>query len=314
MRKHLFRAVLVLAVVLAVSASAFAQGGMIKGKVLDPKGQPVPDAKVSMVADADGRKFETNTDKKGEFIQIGLRSGAYKVTATKDKIGTQTLNATVRQGGGGANLEFSLSPISGLTAADQQKLIALQAAFQAGTEASKSNNHDVAIAKFTEATTISADCVDCYINLGHAHVGKQQYNEAEAAFKKATELQPTSSDAFAGLAMVYNAQKKYDLAQAAGAKASELAPAGGGGGGAEAAFNQGVILWNSGKFAEAKTQFEAAVKANPGMADAHYQLAMANLNLGQIPAAVEAFEGYLKAAPDGPKAAEVKAAVAALKK
>ena len=129
----------------------------------------------------------------------------------------------------------------------------------------------------------------------------------------ATNLDDQSSDAYAGLALVYNAQKKYDLAQEAGAKATSLSSVGGGGGSGQALYNQGVILWNAGSFAEAKEQFEAAIKADGTIPDAFYQLGMANLNLGMIPAAVEAFEGYLELAPDGPKAAEVQAAVNALK-
>ena len=73
-----------------------------------------------------------------------------------------------------------------------------------------------------------------------------------------------------------------------------------------------MILFNAGKFAEAKTQFEAAAKADPNMGMAQYQLGMTALNLGQIPDAVAALEAYLKVDPNGPKAAEVKAALPAL--
>ena len=312
MRTYLFRGVFALAAILLACGPALAQGGLIKGKVLDPQGEPVDKAKVEIVSE-DGRTYETTTDRKGEFVQIGLRSGSYDVTASKEKIGAEKRRASVRQGGSGTNMEFNLSPVSGLTAADQKKLVELQAAFNAGIEATRAGSHDVAVHKFAEATTISPDCGDCYINLGHAHVQKDEYDQAEAAYRRATELDANSAEAYSGLALVYNAQQKFDLAKEAGAKASALMPTGGGGGGAEAHYNHGVILWNSGEFKEAKAEFEAAVAADAAMADAHYQLAMANLNLGLIPDAVKAFEGYLAAAPDGPKAAEVKAAIGALK-
>jgi TolA-binding protein len=48
------------------------------------------------------------------------------------------------------------------------------------------------------------------------------------------------------------------------------------------------------------------------MAMAQYQLGMTSLNLGQIPDAINALEAYLKIEPNGPKAAEVKAALPAL--
>ena len=42
-----------------------------------------------------GRKFETKSNKKGEYIQIGLASGSYKVTAEKDKLGSAPVTANI---------------------------------------------------------------------------------------------------------------------------------------------------------------------------------------------------------------------------
>jgi tetratricopeptide (TPR) repeat protein len=314
MRTHLFRGILALAVFLAISAPALAQS-VVRGKVNDAQGKPVPDATVVFEAVDANRKTQTKTDKGGEFLQVGLQSGAYKVTASKDAIGTQTLNLTVRQGPNNA-LNFALSPAGAAGGvADKAEAAAVQANAAAAVEAMKAGKHDEAIAKFNEVIAKIPNCSDCYYNLGVAYVAKQQYTEAEASFKKVIELKPDSGDAYTGLANVYNTQKKFDLAAEASAKASQFAGGGAGGvggAGAEASYNQGVILFNSGKFAEARTQFEAATKADPTMAMAHYQLGMTSLNLGQIAEAVAALEAYLKTDPNGPKAAEVKTALPAL--
>jgi tetratricopeptide (TPR) repeat protein len=315
MRTHLLRGALTFLVALAISAPALAQStGMIKGKVVDGEGKPVEDAKILIeFADGVSRKNETKTNKKGEFIQIGLFPGSYKVTASKEKVGAQMFQ--VRVGiGATAEVNFQLSPSSGMSEEDKKKNAALQKVFQEGVDAAKSGNHDVAIAKFTEAAGVMPTCHDCYYNIGFAQAQKQNYGEAETAFKKAIEIKPDSAEAYNGLATIYNAQKKFDEAAAASAKAAQLAGSGAAGGSAEAAYNQGVIFWNAGKYAEAKAQFEQAIKANPNMADAYYQLGMANLNLGQVPDAVTAFEGYLKVAPTGPKAKEVKTFIEQLKK
>jgi tetratricopeptide (TPR) repeat protein len=316
MRTHLCRSLLALAVALALITPAAAQStGMVKGKVVDANNQPVEDAKIVIeFTEGVNRKNETKTNKKGEFIQIGLFPGNYRVTASKDKVGQQSFDVRVRIGNA-SDVNFRLSPESGLTDEDKMKNAALQASFQAGIDAARSGQHDAAIAKFTEAAGMMPTCHDCYYNIGFAYTQQQKYAEAEAAYKKALEIKPASAEAYNGLATIYNAQKKFDEAAAASAKAAELAGgAAGGGGNAEAVYNQGVILWNAGKYAEAKAQFEKAIAIKPDMADAHYQLGMANLNLGQIPEAVVAFEGYLKVAPDGPRAAEAKNAIAALKK
>jgi tetratricopeptide (TPR) repeat protein len=298
---------------LTVSAVPALAQSVVRGKVVDSQGKPVQDATVLFEATDANRKVQTKTDKGGEFLQVGLASGAYKVTVSKEGVGTQTLNSNVRQGPNNP-LSFTLTAASGVSAADKEAAAAVQAAAGAAIEAMKAGRHDEAIAKFNEVIAKMPTCADCYYNIGTAYVAKQDLPQAEAAFKKMIELKPDAAEGYTGLAGVYNAQKKFDLAAEASSKAAQLSGGGaaGGGGGAEASYNQGVILFNSGKFAEAKTQFEAATKADPNMGMAQYQLGMTALNLGLIPEAVAALEAYLKVDPNGPKAAEVKAALPAL--
>jgi len=310
MRTNLFRGVVAVAVLCAVSVAPALAQSVVRGKVTDAQGMPVADATVLFEAVDANRKTQTKTDKNGDFLQVGLSSGAYKVTATKDKVGTQTKNTNVRQGPNNP-LAFTLSASSGVSSADKEAAAAIQASAGAAVEAMKAGRHDEAIAKFQEVIAKVPNCVDCYYNIGVSQMAKQQYTEAEASFKKAIELKPDNADAYTALANLYNSQKKFDLAAEASSNAAKYA-GGGGGGNAESSYNQGVILFNAGKFAEAKTQFESATKTDPNHAMAQYQLGMTSLNLGQIPEAVAALEAYLKADPNGPKAAEVKAALPAL--
>jgi tetratricopeptide (TPR) repeat protein len=308
--------------VVACAVPALAQStGMVKGKVVDGENNPVDGAKITIeFAGGVNRKHETKTNKKGEFLQIGLAPGPYKITAEKEKLGAQTFEATVKLGGA-AEVNFRLAPgASGPTKEDIAKAGALKKAFDDGVTASRAGNWDEAIAKFTEASAISS-CADCFYNIGYAQMQKKNYPEAEAGYKKAIELKADYADAYNGLATVYNAQRKFDEAAAAGAKAVELsgaaagaAGATGGGGNADAIYNQGVILWNSGKIAEAKTKFEEAVKVNPNHAEAHYQLGLALLNEGKMPEALAEFEANLRLAPDGPHAAQAKQMITMLKK
>jgi|CXWL01.1.fsa_nt_gi tetratricopeptide (TPR) repeat protein len=314
MRTQLFRGLLALVVALTVSAPAFAQS-ILKGVVVDAQGKPIEGAIVVMEAtQAASRRIETKTNAKGEFLQVGLPSGAYKVTATKDKL-TASQQAQIRQGEN-RPMNFQLSPASGLSDEEKKAAAATAQAASEAVAAMNAGRDDEAIQKFNTILATIPACTDCLFNLGAIHAKKQQWLEAEDAYKKLLALRPDNADAYNGLANVYNALKRFDDAIAASRKAAELAgPAtGAGGGNAEALYNQGVILWNSQKYAEAKAQFEAALKADPNMALAHYQLGMANLNLGQIPDAVTAFEGYLRVEPNGAKAAEVKGYVAQLKK
>src|SRR6267378_1238565 len=79
-----------------VAPAAGQSTGMVKGVVKDAQGQPVEGAKVSIdMTEGVSRHFETKSNKKGEFIQIGLQGGPYKVTAEKDKLTSNTAEVRV---------------------------------------------------------------------------------------------------------------------------------------------------------------------------------------------------------------------------
>jgi tetratricopeptide (TPR) repeat protein len=308
---------------LALASPAFAQStGMVRGVVKDAAGKTVEGAKVSIDADANNRHFETKSDKKGEFLQIGLAPGAYKVTAEKDKVASPPSMVTVRIAAGGPiTLVLGGGGAPGASPEMAAKQAAMKKAFEDGVTASRAGNHDAAITSFQSAAEMNPNCFDCYYNIAFSESQKKDYDKAEAAYKKAIELKADYAEAYSGLANVYNAQRKFDDAATASAKAMELSGSGagaagtaGGGGNADAMFNQGVILWNAGKIAEAKKQFEGAVAANPSHAESHYQLGMALVNEGNLAGAATEFETYLKLAPAGPNAATAKGILGTLKK
>jgi tetratricopeptide (TPR) repeat protein len=307
-------------VALAFAIPAAAQStGMVKGVVKDMQGNPVDGARVVIeMTEGANRKFDTKSNKKGEFVQIGLPPGAYRVTAEKDKQASNAVDLRVRVNSASeANLVIGAAAAAASSKEALAKNAELKTTLEAGIAASNAGNDDEAIAKFEHAIELKPDCADCYYNVGFLNSKKKEYAKAEAAFKKAIELKPSYVEAYNGLANVYNAQRKFDEAAAASQKASELASSAPGaltGGNADAAFNQGVILWNAGKVADAKKQFEAAIAANPDHAEAHYQLGMALVNEGNLAGAATEFDTYLKLSPNGPNAAQAKALVAQLKK
>ena len=317
MRTLLLRSLLALAVLVTGAAAPALAQSVMRGKVVDAAGKPVPDAVVLFEAQGVNRRTQTKTDRNGDFLQVGLASGEYKVTASKEGVGSFTLTARVSQGQN-QPLNFTLAPAAaagtGISAADKEAAALLQKMAAGAMDHMKAGRNDEAITAFSEIVAKVPTCADCYYNLGVAYTNKKDFANAETAYKKVVELKPDNADAWTGLANIYNAQKKFDLAAEASANAAKYSggAAGGGGGSAEALYNQGVILFNAQKFQEAKAQFEAAVKADPNMAMAQYQLGMTALNLGDFNLAVSSLESYLKLDPNGPKAAEVKASLPAL--
>lgn len=302
---------------LAIALPAAAQStGMVRGTVKDASGKPVDGAVIKIDAVGSSRHFETKSDKKGEFVQIGLSPGAYTVAAEKDKVASNIVPVSVRVSSP-STATLILGTAGGVPPEVAAKTAALKKAFEEGVNASRAGNHDEAIAKFNEAATLNDKCFDCYYNIAFSESQKKDYDKAEAAYKKAIEIKADYAEAYSGLANIYNATRKFEEAQAASAKAAELAagaPGALGGGNADALFNQGVILWNAGKVADAKKQFEAAIAASPDHAEAHYQLGMALVNEGNLAGATTEFETYIKLAPTGPNAATAKGILGTLKK
>ena len=96
------------AVALALPISAQTTG-TIRGTVVDVKGQPADAVKIPIeYKEGMTKKYEVKTNRKGEFVQIGLTPGQYKVTAEKDKL-AQSFDARVRLGDT-TEVKFKLAP------------------------------------------------------------------------------------------------------------------------------------------------------------------------------------------------------------
>lgn len=330
MTRAIFRRTLsicAVAVALTLAAApASAQTGQVKGKVVDAQGNPVVGAKVTIFNKQTNRSLETKTDKKGEYIQVGLSPGEYKITVAQDAL---SVDKDVRISLDMAVHNFRLVPGGGATGSKEDAAKAkakselMNKTFNEGVTLSNEGKTDEAIAKFREIIAVIPNCPECYANIGTVQAQAKRYDEAEASYKKAVEVKPDFAEAYNGLANVYNAMKKFDLAAEASKKALDLAAAAPGAPGATAAapnasaiFNQGVILWNAGKIPEAKAQFEQAVKLDPNLADAQYWLGMALVNAGTPEAMKQAkphFEAYIKLAPNGANIETAKAIVATIK-
>jgi tetratricopeptide (TPR) repeat protein len=301
-----------------VGMPAYAQTGQVKGKVVDAKNQPVEKAVVLIEAvDGMGRKFKVETNKKGEYIQIGVPPGQYRLTASKESLSE---SHDQRIGLDQAEVNFSLKPggAGGGSPEERKKaearVAAIKGNFEAGVKLSNEGKWDEAIAKFNEVIVEAPKCVECYTNIASVQVQKKDLDAAEATYKKALEVNPQSADAYNGLATLYNAQKKFDQAAEASAMAAKLGAAAPGGASASTVFNQGVIAWNASKIADAKKSFEEAVRLDPKLADAQYWLGMANLNEGKMPEAATSFEEYLKLDPSGKYAEQAKGILSQIKK
>jgi TolA-binding protein len=319
---HIVRRTLAIGAILfglaAFGSPAWAQTGQIRGKIVDAENKPVEGVKVIVQQTDTNTKFELKTKKNGEYMQIGVPPGQYKITAEKDGLSaTKTtrisldmteVNLTLSKGGA-ATADMSKEE----RAKAEARVAGIKSAYADAAALSNAGKYDEAIAKFNEVLKDVPKCPECYIGIGASSAAKKDYPAAEAAYKKAIELDPATIDAYNGLATIYNDQKKFPEAQAMSAEAMKRSSAGGGSGGADTMYNAGVISWNANDFAKAQEQFTAAVAANPNHAESHFMLGQVNLNLGKLPDAAKEFETYVKLAPNGPNAKDAASKVEMLK-
>ena len=163
---------------LMLAPPALAQTTLIKGKVVDSEGKPVQGAQVSIEFKGGvARKYQTKTDRRGEFVQLLTESGIYLVSVNAEKAGSAQSDVQVRLGQP-ANVEIKLSP--GGAGADGAKAAEVKKMFEEGVAASKAGDHDTAIARFTAASEILPNCYDCFYNIGVSHMAKKDEKQKKA--------------------------------------------------------------------------------------------------------------------------------------
>ena len=284
-----------MALVVGLAPAAFAQTGMIKGKVVDAEGKPVAGAQISIeFADGVNRKFEVKTDRRGEFIQIGLAArqlqGHRHASTSSARRRSRRACASARpprststssQARGGAD------PAAAAKAAELKKL------FEEGVAASKAKQPRPRRSRSSTAAAARAELLRLLLQ----HRLRLLAEEGREAGRGGV-----AEGAGAEGGLLRSAQRAGDALQQpealrrSGGDGRQGGGAGGGAGGsADAVYNQGIILWNQGKIPEAKVKFEEALKANPNHAESNFQLGMALLNEGKMPEAIAAFEKYLSA-------------------
>jgi tetratricopeptide (TPR) repeat protein len=294
-----------------LAAPAQAQTGTARGKVFDAEGKPLQDAKVTMEFQGGiTRKFEVKTNKKGEYLQVGIQPGPYRFTASKDGYQSAMIDFRISFGEPTEVPPLRLSTLAQAAQAPGGPLAELRKQFQDAVELQGAGKLDEAEAAYKAILEKAPGLPEVYRNLGSVYAAKKDFAAAEAAFLKALELSPDSSDAATELAKLYQENGQPDKAMAIMAKSAGANPTD-----AKAQFNQGIFLLNSYKNEEAIAAFEAAIKADPSMAEAYYRLGALMVGQGKIPEAINYLEKYLSMNPtDTQNVATAQGLIKALKK
>jgi tetratricopeptide (TPR) repeat protein len=310
MKRVLIAAGLLLGIGL-LAAPAQAQTGTARGRILDAQGQPLQDVKVTIeFLGGVTRKFEVKTNKKGEYLQVGIQPGPYRIVASKEGFQPAMIEVRVQLGDPTEVPPLKLNTLAQAAQQPGTPQAELRTAFEKAVEAQGAGRLDEAEAAYKAILEKSPDVPEVYQNLGSVYAKRKDFPAAEAAYLKALELRPESADIAAQLAKLYQDNGQPDKAMAIMAKSAGANPAD-----AKAQFNQGIFLLNANKNEEAVAAFEAAVKADPNMAEAYFRLGALMVGQGKIPEAIAHLEKYLSLNPtDAQNLATAQGLLKALKK
>lgn len=306
--KRLVTAALVVFALFFASA-AFAQTGMARGKVYDEQGQPLAGAKV--VWEFQGgmtRKGEVTTNKKGEFVQVGLPPGLYKFTVNVEGFRSQYGEIRVNLGDPTAVPDFKMARAAAAEGGGDPGLSELKSGVDQAIALAQSGKPDEALAVYADLAAKNPNVHQIPYNMGLLYAGKKDWANAEASYKKALEIKPDYTDALAQLSTVY-------VNTGRAAEANQLLASSSAGSDPKLLLQQGVVLFNTGKQAEAAEIFQKLVAADPTSAEPYYYLGTIAVGQGKTAECITHLEKYLSLNPQNAQnVATAKGLIAALKK
>ena len=310
------------------AAAAEAQGLVTAvGTVIDGQGNPIPD--VQVLLDYKGhvvQKYRTKTDKNGKFIHLNVYEGLYRVTLTKDGLGTLSLDFNVREIPSTQKppeIRFvvkaapappppgsGLAPAGATAGAPAVDLAKLTADINAAGALLDQGKVDEAVAAYEALATSAPQIPLIHQRLGAAYKKRGDAAKAEASYRKSIELEPGFVDGRVSLATLLAETGRPDEAIEVvrqGAAANEES--------GRLQYALGVLQLGQGQNAAAKESFLMAEALDPQNFDTQFHLATVALNLNDQAEAVARLQKYLAAAPpSAPDAAVAKSLLAALQK
>jgi tetratricopeptide (TPR) repeat protein len=337
MYSSLTRRLIGLAVVLAALAftvSTFAQTGGATGKCTGEDGKPLVGYTIQVERQEMKWSQHTKTNKKGEYVYIGLAPGQYKITLL-DPSGKQVFYETRHIGLGDPTvIDFDMAKEKATAqkeqmanpetakkieeaAKDQKQFTGLKATFDQATLLYNQQRFSEAAAMYEQALPLAKDknvpivlgrLADAYGNAAKLEQNRdarmQDEQKAIDNYQKTLQMTPNDAGLHNNLGSVYAEMGKVADAQAEFQKAAALNPSGASG----YYYNLGVVMVNQGKMEEASTALKKATDLDPNNANAFYWYGMALLgkagtkpdgSVEVVPGTVEAFQNYLKLQPNG---------------
>jgi len=294
---------------LLAAGDARAQTGAGRGRVVDEKGEPIADATVTIEFQGLKRKFEVKSNKKGEYLQIGLPVGVYRFTGTKEGLQGTYVEQKISLGEATEVPDLVLKkPQAGAAAGGGAA--ALLGEFTAAAALLREGKLDEAEAAFNAFVEKRPGIPEAHYNLGIIHTRRKDYPGAQAEYQKAVDLKPDYVEAWTGLARAYedggDKAKALEVLKDAESQNADSA---------SVQFSFGVYYLKAQQLDEAEAAFKKAQALDSSNPEVLFHLATISLNKGDTAGAVTLLEKYLTSSPKNTQnVTTAQGLVAALKK
>lgn len=308
------------AILFLTAGLALSQAGRgtarMNGIVVDPADKPVAGAKVTAVfTQSGGSTFETTTDKKGEFVFMGVGTGNWDVTVNAQGYLPLTQRVSTSQLSKNPKVTIKLEK-----KAEGTGIVQDEATFQVLEEGNaffKDGKYDTALMMYEEFLTKNPGAYQVLLNIGDCHREKGEYDKAIESYNKLVEQSSADmtmgktlgAKGLAAIGLCYLRQDKIPEAQDYFKKSIEMAPQD-----ENLPYNVAEIYFSNSQVDEAIRYFEMAIQIKPDWPDPYLRVAYAYVNKGDIPKAVENLEKFIRLEPETERTAQAKAFLDAIKK
>ena len=286
------------------------------GAVVDKDGKPVQGAKVTALFDEPGGStFETTTDRKGEWVFMGVGTGNWLVTAAAKGYLPVTVNTYVRQleKNPKVTLKLEKQAIGSGVVQDEATFQSLEegnAFFKDGKYETALTMYEEFLAKNPGAYQVLLNIGDCYREKGEYDKAVEKYNQLIAqSAGDVTMGKNLSAKGLAAIGLCFMKQGKLAESQDYFKRSIEMAPQD-----ENLPYNVAEIYFSNQNTEEAIRYFEMAIQIKPDWPDPYYRVALAYLNKGDNPKAIENLEKFIKLEPETERTAQAKAILEAIKK
>jgi tetratricopeptide (TPR) repeat protein len=267
-----------------------AQTRIFRGRITDEGGKPIAGATITIQGvDSKARTYTIKTDKKGNFVYMGLPDGLYNVIArasgyvpnykpnVRASIDETEVNLQLKPGED-QKLPFEMTPEemkqrekeSEKAQKKQESSGEVQSLFDEGTKLAEAGKHEEAIEKFKQALEKDPEQTNIMGNMAESYRKLDKNNEALELYRKAIAIKPNDPVLYTNMGVVLGKLGKSAESEEAFKKAASLNPSGA----AQSYYNLGATLVNSGRTEDAIGPFKQAIAADPSFAEAYFELGM----------------------------------------